>query len=458
MMSEERKFGIFWIIQYPYLMILIFIINHFFMLTYFLLLSLPQILSGAAFQPRLRSPCNKSTNIASIGNRLCHYSSLNGEGYSTSTWLDLSGNDNHLIHNVNMFNLVSYYGSSEDYVRNLDNSGHIIFPTECNLPSDGDYTLITASMYYGPVTIGGRAFGNCNDDTFISGWYQSGDHGTYGYQLSIQHDNRGIYQAEGFRAQWVIVSDTLNSVRVNSENKTEIGVTDPPLSNLGNDVQICLNYRNGTITNGPYRIKEYIVFNETLSDEDQRCVEEYIFDKHPFWQGLTQLASYNIAPTSNATNTPSTSSPTFQISYSDHDNYILVHGSMNWTDGEAYCVHNFGTHLASIHSECQNIEAANLCLECWLGLNDRDQERGSNKDGWEWSDGTPFDYNGGFQGINEPSGHGGENCVHIGFGGQALWNDYGCDSRRRLLCNRYPSTTNTCSYVFVSLISDAVSD
>ena len=45
-------------------------------------------------------------------------------------------------------------------------------------------------------------------------------------------------------------------------------------------------------------------------------------------------------------------------------NYIGVYSGANgisWQDAREYCIEEFGTDLASIHSETQNIDAGNVC-------------------------------------------------------------------------------------------------
>eukprot|EP01084_Bolivina_argentea_P259919 438779_1 len=239
--------------------------------------------------------CNKDTDISNLGSILCHYSSVNIDGgFTGSKWFDISGNGNDLEIGRD-FEGLSYLGShaglNEDYVSNHPStSGYIKFPTECNLPADGDYTLFHASMYYGAPQKGSRAFGNCLDNTFISGWYQQNEWSSsdYDWPIHVYRDGYQLHEENYNINGWALVSDTMNSFRLNGR---EITHEIPVFDKLGNnDIQICFNYVNGESTYGPYRIKEYIVFDETLDNDEQRCVEEYIFDKHDFWQHLNGLA------------------------------------------------------------------------------------------------------------------------------------------------------------------------
>ena len=115
------------------------------------------------------------------------------------------------------------------------------------------------------------------------------------------------------------------------------------------------------------------------------------------------------------------------------DNFIFVNQAMTWSDGETYCLNTYGTHLASIHNEAENIEAGNLCsshpYQCWLGLNDI-----AIDSTWVWSDGSPYDYSAWPSGGGEPNGGTLENCVHNGHGA-FTWNDLPCTSTRPILCN-----------------------
>ena len=45
-------------------------------------------------------------------------------------------------------------------------------------------------------------------------------------------------------------------------------------------------------------------------------------------------------------------------------------------------------NLASVHSDHENTWVRRLCeADCWLGLSDA-----ANETGFEWTDGTPYDY------------------------------------------------------------------
>eukprot|EP01084_Bolivina_argentea_P277098 472963_1 len=74
--------------------------------------------------------------------------------------------------------------------------------------------------------------------------------------------------------------------------------------------------------------------------------------------------------------------------WSENSSYIWVGPQkMNWFDADNYCMDNFGTRLASIHSESQNIEITELCppstgkLDCYIGFNN-----------FNWSDESVVNY------------------------------------------------------------------
>ena len=62
------------------------------------------------------------------------------------------------------------------------------------------------------------------------------------------------------------------------------------------------------------------------------------------------------------------------ISISYGQGYILVQQSMDFASAEAFCLLNFGTQLASIHSLADSNEAITVSAgySVWIGLNDID--------------------------------------------------------------------------------------
>ena len=108
----------------------------------------------------------------------------------------------------------------------------------------------------------------------------------------------------------------------------------------------------------------------------------------------------------------------------------FVHRS--FSDAEADCVAQ-GGHLASIHSDAEQAEAVSAAYAIvndhyWVGLSDVTVEGG-----YEWTDGTPFDFTGWAGG--EPNDAGGnEECVQLATWAGGLWNDLPCEVPLRYIC------------------------
>ena len=119
---------------------------------------------------------------------------------------------------------------------------------------------------------------------------------------------------------------------------------------------------------------------------------------------------------------------------------------MSWSDGEAYCMDNYGTNLASIHDEDQNVEASNLCYtteyDCYIGLNDIDIANV-----YVWTDGSLFDYDS--WSPSEPSATTNEYCIRIAARGSSVfgaWGDRDCEREYAILCNKFNPTADPTSY------------
>eukprot|EP01083_Nonionella_stella_P044991 120996_1 len=126
--------------------------------------------------------------------------------------------------------------------------------------------------------------------------------------------------------------------------------------------------------------------------------------------------------------------------------YVFVDDLIRNSEGETCCQRLYGTSLASIHSDSDNLEAQTLCApqptderpSCQIGLNDYAIEADSNGSNFVWTDGSVLDYQNWTPG--EPNDYYavGEDWVVI-LKSTAHWNDERNGRSFRLLCNFAPS-------------------
>eukprot|EP01083_Nonionella_stella_P120315 360425_1 len=122
--------------------------------------------------------------------------------------------------------------------------------------------------------------------------------------------------------------------------------------------------------------------------------------------------------------------------------YVFVDDLIRNSEGETCCQRLYGTSLASIHSDSDNLEAQTLCApqptderpSCQIGLNDYAIEADSNGSNFVWTDGSVLDYQNWTPG--EPNDYYavGEDWVVI-LKSTAHWNDERNGRSFRLLCN-----------------------
>eukprot|EP01083_Nonionella_stella_P072342 194996_1 len=136
------------------------------------------------------------------------------------------------------------------------------------------------------------------------------------------------------------------------------------------------------------------------------------------------------------------------IAIASTQSYIYYGDAMlEWHEGNAFCEFVYGTTLASIHNEMQDIEAGSKCPEstewsgCWIGANIL------NATSWKWSDGSTFTYGNDTAGgvapwmAGNPSHAINESCGEIDQATKG-WNDHECNDNKPILCNS-PSNTST---------------
>eukprot|EP01083_Nonionella_stella_P312780 1120021_1 len=143
--------------------------------------------------------------------------------------------------------------------------------------------------------------------------------------------------------------------------------------------------------------------------------------------------------------------------------YIFVEQDVDWDEASSYCQNTHGTSLASIHSLTDNEEVSGLCQSscpscttnvdhgCYIGLNDKGNERGDSPDGWVWTDGSTFDWENWRGSGSEPNGDGGtdRDCVYIypsnhpNVDYRATWADVECSYTAYFICNHPDPQTTT---------------
>ena len=115
--------------------------------------------------------------------------------------------------------------------------------------------------------------------------------------------------------------------------------------------------------------------------------------------------------------------------------YQYIDSAKTWADAESFCKSHtwdgFQGHLASVHSEEENIFVASLAKEkIWLGHHDLPKE-----EQWTWTDGTAFTYNN--WNIGEPNNAGNdEDCTELysPSSKEKYWNDIHCSRKFNFVC------------------------
>ena len=125
---------------------------------------------------------------------------------------------------------------------------------------------------------------------------------------------------------------------------------------------------------------------------------------------------------------------------------------INWLDAQSSCA-IWGGDLTSITTERENnylnTIITNSVGNCWIGLNDRDEE-GT----YTWIDGTTVSYT---NWTSTPSDDTNSNCVRINNAGNGMWESVSCDmSLNAFLCKRDSSSgiQTGLLYIFVLLFTD----
>ena len=139
------------------------------------------------------------------------------------------------------------------------------------------------------------------------------------------------------------------------------------------------------------------------------------------------------------------------VSYIEIDSfggYIGINASQRqtWFEAETYCNNTYGTHLASIHNETDNVNAFKSIHNvtdhtkwAWIGFTDQQCEN------WfYWTDGSPDTYTNWNPYYNEPNNNGNEDCTHFWAGSDGYWNDVSCnDTLYYFICNANTTGSRT---------------
>ena len=132
--------------------------------------------------------------------------------------------------------------------------------------------------------------------------------------------------------------------------------------------------------------------------------------------------------------------------------YITTYSTITWLTSQLNC-NNWGGNLATIESK--QIDSLLYYLttvySCWIGLNDRTTEAGTDASAFVWVDGSTSTYrqfatitNGG----TEPTGGGNENCVDFRFASGVSsdgWDDLDCNANVNCyFCQKSGKYLHTC--------------
>ena len=112
--------------------------------------------------------------------------------------------------------------------------------------------------------------------------------------------------------------------------------------------------------------------------------------------------------------------------------YYWSKDTKTWVEAEQFCKGE-GGHRASVTSAATHgYIAAQLKHFLWIGGSDRESEGD-----WKWSDCSTWDFTnwGTISGKQQPSNHGGHNCLEY-YIQNRKWNDGNCNIPRNFLCSR----------------------
>ena len=137
--------------------------------------------------------------------------------------------------------------------------------------------------------------------------------------------------------------------------------------------------------------------------------------------------------------------PCESISWSGKS-YLYCDSRKKWRDARDYC-EDYGYHLVTVNSASEQSWLLDTVRydwrvvndSHWIGLNDRDWERGSSRSGWAWHSGEASSYEAWADSpYDQPDDYRGEDCVEINrWSYNPYWNDWNdldCNDRLRFVC------------------------
>ena len=161
---------------------------------------------------------------------------------------------------------------------------------------------------------------------------------------------------------------------------------------------------------------------------------------------MSDATQNNIADTMviyvNAANT-SNFGTIFTNTESNYTSVYLKYDSYTFYQAKDYCMREYGTSLASVHSSTDETNLMNsrydLSVKILAGLNDIKSESTrfdqTIASSWQWTDGTDYDYAVNWN-SGEPNQAGNEDCIE--YFSTGLVNDFPCiNAREQFTCNSY---------------------
>ena len=122
--------------------------------------------------------------------------------------------------------------------------------------------------------------------------------------------------------------------------------------------------------------------------------------------------------------------------------YLLQTGTKTWVDAHQYCGSQGGVlaklrNVEDYNQIRQKLQHPNQNKQVWIGLNDRQDERGRRKDGWRWTDGRVTGFTR-WHNTEPTNSNNNEDCVKMfrNTDGANGWIDDDCSRSFQYVCSR----------------------